>query len=70
MGVVITFSKKPTFIPNHIFAQSGEEFLEECKRTLEYEDYRDVLCGIMDQDIYEALEPEIQDIVNQYYSCE
>lgn len=71
MGVVIAFeTKEPVSVVANIFAQSGEEYLVEIKRHLDFNDYCDVLCGIMDVQIYDLLENDLQTIVDQYYSCE
>lgn len=59
-------------IPLHSeeFPNSSREYLALCKKQLEEEDYRDVLCGIMDYEIYNELEEELQDIVDTYYIYE
>ena len=44
-------------------------YLAMCKKTLEDEDYRDVLCGIIDTEIYNELDKQLQDIVDIYYLC-
>ena len=44
------------------------EFLETCKETLEAEDYVDVLCGILDSEIYCTLEEPICKVIDSYYS--
>lgn len=44
------------------------EFLETCKETLEPDDYVDVLCGILDIEIYCSLEPPICKVIDSYYS--
>jgi hypothetical protein len=43
------------------------EFLETCKETLEPDDYVDVLCGILDQEIYCSLEDPICKVIDSYY---
>jgi hypothetical protein len=45
-----------------------KEYLVMCKRDLEDEDYRDVLCGIIDIDIYYELDRDLQRIVETYYT--
>ncbi len=42
-----------------------------CKEFLTEEDYRDVLCGIMDPEFYDSLEEDLKDIVDTYfhYKC-
>jgi hypothetical protein len=54
------------FHPNN--SLTTEVFLLECALVLEEDDYRDVLCGILDKVIYDTLEPELQDIVKTYLS--
>jgi len=46
----------------------AKQYLLRCKNELEDEDYRDVLCGIMDVEIYNELEEDLQKIVETYYS--
>jgi len=59
-------------IPLHSeeFPNNSREYLALCKKQLEEEDYRDVLCGIMDYEIYNELDEELQDIVDTYYIYE
>ncbi len=47
------------------------EHLMSCKEFLTEEDYRDVLCGIMDTEFYDSLEEDLKDIVDTYfhYKC-
>lgn len=71
MGVVVAFeTKRPISVVQEktCYFQSADEFLQECKRTLAYEDYADILCGIMDVEIYDIIDPELQDLVDTYYS--
>jgi hypothetical protein len=42
-------------------------YLMQCKDMLEEADYLDVLCGIMDREYYDILDPDLQDIVDTYY---
>lgn len=55
---------------NMIEAQSftAHKYLLECKDTLEYADYLDVLCGIMDREFYDILDKDLRDIVDTYYN--
>lgn len=46
------------------------EFLETCKETLTSEDYVDVLCSILDPEIYSSVEEYITNLVETYYSFE
>jgi hypothetical protein len=48
--------------------RTRQEFLETCKETLEPEDYIDVLCGILDNEIFCTLEDPIAKLVDTYYS--
>jgi hypothetical protein len=48
--------------------RNREEFLETCKETLEPDDYVDVLCGILDNEIYCSLEEPICKVIDSYYS--
>jgi hypothetical protein len=46
------------------------EYLKLCKDFLEENDYVDVLCGVMDDEIYETIEPQLKNIVDTYYKFE
>lgn len=46
------------------------EYLAVLKDLLEDEDYRDILCGILDIDIYNDLEPKLKEFVELYFSME
>lgn len=46
---------------------SKNELLQSCKRLLIEEDYRDVLCGIMDEDIFKEIDSDLQVIVENYF---
>lgn len=46
---------------------NGIEYLEICKQFLDPMDYQDILCGIMDKEHYDALEPELRNVVDSYY---
>ena len=41
-------------------------FLKFIKTQLEDEDYKDVLCGILDPDIYDELDDELKEIVRAF----
>jgi hypothetical protein len=43
------------------------EYLAVCKDVLEPEDYKDILCAILDEDFYQKLEEPLQKIVRTYY---
>lgn len=45
----------------------GIDYLIDCKKNLEEQDYRDVLCGIMDPFIWETLDIDLQTIVAAYF---
>jgi hypothetical protein len=51
--------KKPT---------NTREYLDLCKSKLTEEDYRDVLCGIMDLEYYTQLDKAYKGIVDVYYA--
>lgn len=44
------------------------EYLETCKKTLESEDYIDLLCSILDPEIFCEVEDHIVKLVEAYYS--
>lgn len=48
--------------------ETGADYLKICKRVLEQDDYEDVLLAIMDYDIYDQVEPHIQNIVDSFYN--
>ena len=48
--------------------RTREEYLLTCKETLEPEDYIDVLCSILDPEIYSSVEEHITNLVEAYYS--
>lgn len=48
--------------------QTRQQYLNICKQFLLTEDYMDMLCAILDAEFYESSEPDIQNIVNAYYS--
>lgn len=48
--------------------KTGKDFLELCKQFLEPDDYQDVLCGIMDREHYDALERQLQKVIDSYFS--
>jgi hypothetical protein len=47
---------------------SRKDYLFLCKRFLTIEDYEEVLLSVMDEAYYEDAEPQIQAIVDSYYS--
>ena len=47
--------------------KNRQEYLMFCKEVLTEEDYRDVLCGIMDSAFYDSLEEDLKDIVYTYF---
>jgi hypothetical protein len=50
--------------------KTRHEYLKFCKNVLDEDDYIETLCGIMDEEIYEDLEPEIQRLVDAYFIYE
>lgn len=48
--------------------KSSQDFLELCKNFLNPEDYTDMLVAIMDRDAYDGMEPQLQNLVNNYYT--
>ena len=50
--------------------RNGKEYLDICKEFIDPEDYKDILCGIMDREHYDGLEPELQKIIDCYYGFE
>jgi len=71
MENIINFTKpnvefllgQPITTPNN-----RREYISLLKRFLTEEDYCDVLCGIMDDEIYCELEDQLVDIIDSYYS--
>lgn len=47
--------------------QNKYEYLKICKEFLDTKDYKDILCGIMDEEYYENLGEHHRRIVNYYY---
>lgn len=43
------------------------DYLPLCKQFLRNDEYRQILCGILDEEIYEILNPELQKIINCYF---
>jgi hypothetical protein len=62
-NVVALDSEDSTLIP-----RNRRTYLKLCKITLEPDDYEDVLEGVMDVDYYLALETDLKDVVDAYYS--
>lgn len=66
------------FKPKHLVITIGDqtvkwptcrnELLSACKRFLIEDDYRDVLCGIMDIEIFKEIDCDLQAIVEAYHS--
>lgn len=48
--------------------ETRQDYLDICKVFLDPEDYQDMLCGIMDREHYDALEPQLQKVINSYFS--
>ena len=47
--------------------KNGDELLALCKRFLIDDDYRDILCGIMDLELYNELDPDLKKLVDIYF---
>ena len=54
---------KPRKSPEKEERMTAAEFVEECKKNLPEEDYRDVLCGIIDIEIFGRIREDLRDIV-------
>lgn len=61
---ILEFPKKLVL---NLSYKNSQEYLMSCKELLTEEDYRDVLCGIMDSAFYEMLEEDLKGIVNNYF---
>ena len=48
--------------------KSPEEYLGMCKKMLRKEQYEDILCGILDEEIYETLESPYKKIIDLYFN--
>lgn len=59
---VVTIGKEVVQKP-----RNADELLAICKRFLIDDDYRDILCGIMDLDFYAELEPDLKKLVDVYF---
>ena len=58
----------PTKNNNNISYENRQEYLSNCKKLLTEEDYRDILCGIMDAECYDMLdEDDLKNIVDTYF---
>jgi hypothetical protein len=71
MQNVVTFTKPNVeFLLGQPITTPGNrrEYLNLLKRFLTESDYADVLCGIMDDEIYCELEDQLVDIIDSYYS--
>jgi hypothetical protein len=72
MGNVISFNNRQEveMFNGKLVTQptSGLEYLFICKEHLTTEDYEEVLLSIMDEDYYKVAEPQLQAIVNGYFS--
>lgn len=50
--------------------QNRQEYLAVVKDMLTEDDYRDILCGIMDFDIFNTIEPKLQEFVEIYFKMD
>lgn len=48
--------------------ETRQDYLDICKQFLDPADYQDVLCGIMDKEHYDALEFQLQHVIDSYFS--
>ena len=44
------------------------EYLAVCKKFLTMEDYRDILCCIMDDSFFHDMDPALKRIIDSYFS--
>jgi hypothetical protein len=72
MSVVVDFhTRREVELLNNVIIKipkTREEYLEVCKATLTEDDYVDVLCGILDNEIYDNLCVPVQNIIRSYYA--
>ena len=47
--------------------RTGKEYLELCKEFLNPDNYTAILVGIMDEEGYDGLEPQLQKLVDNYF---
>lgn len=47
--------------------KDGFEYLQLCKQFLDKNEYDQVLCGILDNDKYKTIKPELQKVVDAYF---
>lgn len=47
--------------------QTKAQYLLICKQFLDKPTYQAVLCGVLDDEYYSALEPKLQSVVSSYY---
>jgi len=45
-----------------------QQYLNICKDSLPVETYEEILCSILDREYYDRCEPEIKEIIHNYYS--
>ena len=48
--------------------KSKDDLLKLSKKILDKEDYQDILCGILDFEIYETLDEDLKQIINNYFN--
>ena len=72
MGTVVDIKTKSNMVPfigTYIVPPvTRQEYLDLCKKVLLEEDYKDILVGVMDFDMYNKIEPQLKKIVDCYYS--
>jgi hypothetical protein len=47
--------------------KDGFEYLSLCKEFLAPDEYKDVLCGVLDSDHYRTIAPELRKVVDSYH---
>lgn len=72
MNTVVEFKPARTVITigdqTVIWPTTRAELLQACKRFLTEDDYCDLLCGILDAEIFEEIDEDLQGIVEAYLS--
>lgn len=67
MGKIIKFPGKEKIIELKDDPKDQNEYLITIKGILDEDDYRDVLCAILDDEIYKSLDDDLKDVVHAYY---
>lgn len=48
--------------------RNRQEYLLLCKQHLDLDNYKEILCGIMDKDYFDTLDRRFQKVINSYFS--